>query len=58
MPENEDTNWAEYLLSREWRRQYREDHGDPGPDDLEIEEEERKERMRFEPTLNNNARNK
>lgn len=39
-------------------RQFLADHGDPGPEDWEVEQEDRNERMRFEPTLNSYARQK
>jgi len=45
-------------LAAERRRQYIEDHGDPGPDDHEIEAADRDDRLRDEPTLNAWERNR
>jgi len=38
-------------------RQFLADHGDPGPDDIDIEREAHNERMRDEPTLSAWERN-
>ncbi len=45
-------------MTPEERQQYRDDHGDPGPEDWEIKQDMDNERMRFEPTLNDYARQK
>ncbi len=51
-------NWAEDLISGDWRRQFREDHGDPGPDDAELDRLDRIEAERDNPCLTDYERNR
>jgi len=45
-------------MNDNWRREFLEDHGDPGPDDEEIDEQLRIEIERYNPCLNEYERNK